>query len=133
MKVCLGPIEWRWSELTEVTGYLNSNASIKTEDELRSDLTTLFTNGDDQFVQNVLDVYPSKDYESQFSRREAMIGDLYTNCPSAWMLAAMAKKNRGTWKMQFNAGSAMQAASSEYLYDAGFERKSLPVDHHCDF
>jgi carboxylesterase type B len=107
-------------------GYLYSNASLKTEDELARDIKKLFPTGSDDFVRQVLDSYSAKDYQTTFDRREAMIGDLYTNCPTAWLLKASAKKNKGTWKLQFNTGSQIQGASAEYVYDPGFERKSFP-------
>jgi carboxylesterase type B len=108
-------------------GYLNSNASLKTESELAKDIKKLFPGGSDDFVGQVLDSYPAKDYQTTFDRREAMVGDLYTNCPTAWMLSATAKKNKGTWKLQFNTGSQIQGAGSEFVYDPGFERK-FPIN-----
>lgn len=111
-------------------GLLNSNASIVTEEDLARDVKNLFLEGSWDFVRQVMDSYPASEYQSVFDRKQAMIGDLYTNCPTAWILKASAKKYRGTWKMQFNAANQSQGASGAYLYDTSFDRKSVHSQLH---
>lgn len=105
-------------------GYRNCNKSLTTENDLAWDIKNLFPGGSDDFVRQVLDAYPAKANETVFDRREAMIGDLYTNCPTAWILQASVKKNKGTWKLQFNStGNQPQGTDVEYVQDPGFARE----------
>jgi hypothetical protein len=90
---------------------------------LISDLQSLIPAATEPFIAEVLQLYPAEDYEDIFDRRQTILGDMYVNCPSAWI--AQASFNRtGNWKLIFHAGTELHGATAEYLFDPNYESKS---------
>lgn len=106
-------------------GYFHSNASLKTEPELKEDLKALIPAFTDELVTDILTHYPKADYQDVFYRREAIMGDMFINCPTKWILAATVKKKKGAYKLLFQAGTELHGASAEYVFDPNVDRKLL--------
>lgn len=68
-------------------------------------------------------MYPASDYPNAFYRRQSILGDMYIDCPTKWIMEASIKKKKGAWKVYFDAGSQLHGATAEYLFDPNYERK----------
>jgi hypothetical protein len=110
-----------------VTGYIFSNASIKSETELIDDLRNLIRGATDTFIQEILKRYPANEYDSTFYRRQTILGDMFVDCPTSWMMAANIKKKKGAWKLFFDTGSQLHGSTAEFLFDPNYESKSSIV------
>jgi carboxylesterase type B len=94
-------------------GRVFSNPGVTTNESFHADLRALLPNGNDDFFARLTKLYPGKDY---FHRRFELLGDYFVNCPTAWLLAAVSKKNMPAYKLIFKAGDENHGAESRYIY-----------------
>jgi hypothetical protein len=104
-------------------GYFFSNASLRNEVELVADLQILIPGATKDFLSKILNLYPQSDYQNVFYQRQSILGDMFINCPSKWIMDTAVQKHEGAWKLYFGAGSQLHGATAEFLFDPNYERK----------
>ncbi|KAK7408482.1 hypothetical protein QQX98_009349 [Neonectria punicea] len=122
-------------------GFIFSNTSISTEEELMSDLEALWHDKDGYFPKIALDFYPESVYNTShlddlpvrgllktagaindslsnaFVRRSALFGDAIVNCPSTYIAQAVAEAGVPAYKLVFNAGYQLHSATGSFLFN----------------
>lgn len=111
---------------SEYEGFVFSNRSMTTEQELRSDLQQQFPAANPSFFDDLFNLYPARDYNSTFYRRQDLFGDFIIDCPTRWMMEAMNSQNQATYKLICNAGTQKHGADSTFVYDDNYECKLDP-------
>lgn len=121
---------------SRLAGVLFSNRSMTTVEEEMTDLHHLFPYAKDSFVDRLYELYPSDSFNNTFYHRAQWYGDFIigtsptlssrdstlkevrclTDCPSAYMAAAVADAGLPAYKLLFYAGSELHGATSPYLY-----------------
>ena len=96
-------------------GYGFSNQSLSTPSDLTTDLQTLFPAATPSFLDRLYQLYPSAAYNSTFFRRSALFGDFIINCPTNYMSSALSDAGQPTYKLLFNAGSQLHAATGPLM------------------
>lgn len=109
-------------------GFIFSNYSITDEDEIRSDLETLWQDSDGYYTEVALRLYPESVYNeshfkelrqyqrieqevlngslsASFARRSAIFGDAIVSCPSSYVATSVAKAGLPVYKLIFDSGS----------------------------
>ena len=61
-------------------------------------------------------LYPSRLGQSSYTRRAQIFGDAIINCGSAEVATAVSRWSP-VWKMRFNAGGKIHAATKAFLYE----------------
>ena len=101
-------------------GYAFSNQSITTMAQEIEDLRTLYPYADEDFIEQLYELYPMEDFNSTFFRRQTIFGDAFINCPTYYIASSMASAGQKTYKMVFNAGSQLHAATAPFLFSLDY-------------
>jgi hypothetical protein len=96
---------------------------MRNEVDLTADLQTLIPGATNDFLSTILKLYPQSDYQNVFYQRQSILGDMFVNCPSKWIMDSAVQKHERAWKLYFGAGSQLHGATAEFLFDPNYERK----------
>ncbi|KAI9663984.1 MAG: hypothetical protein M1821_007475 [Bathelium mastoideum] len=99
----------------EYEGTLFSNESetgIATE---TADLNSVFPTATDEFFTRLYELYPASDFNSTFFQRQAIFGDFIIKCPTYYMATAVAGVGQPVYKLNFDAGNELHAATQPFL------------------
>lgn len=120
-------------------GFSFNNVSLKTEEDLRSDLSAIWHDPDQQYAETVLKLYPESSYNTSnlqelvyyeqlkasmgveslsdaYVRRSILYGDATISCPSAYIAQSVAAAGLPSYKMIFNASFQIHGATTPSLY-----------------
>lgn len=120
-------------------GFSFNNVSLKTEEDLRSDLSAIWHDPDQQYAEAVLKLYPESSYNvsnlqelvyyeqlkasmgveslsDAYVRRSILYGDATISCPSAYIAQSVAAAGLPSYKMIFNASFQIHGATTPSLY-----------------
>ncbi|KAF2157482.1 alpha/beta-hydrolase, partial [Myriangium duriaei CBS 260.36] len=97
-------------------GVLFSNRSETTMTQETADLQGLFPAANQSFFSRLYSLYPRKSFNSTFFQRQQIFGDIIINCPTYYMATANSDAKMPTWKMVFDAGTGLHAATAPFLY-----------------
>ncbi|GAM86419.1 hypothetical protein ANO11243_044330 [Dothideomycetidae sp. 11243] len=103
----------------EYEGVLFSNRSETTVAQETADLELLFPNARQSFFSRLYSLYPAKNFNDTVSQRQQIFGDFIIDCPTYYMATAASDHGLPTWKMVFDAGTELHAATSPFLYNTG--------------
>ncbi|KAK4160660.1 alpha/beta-hydrolase [Cladorrhinum sp. PSN259] len=101
-------------------GYIFSNQSVATLSQEIEDLRTVYPNADEDFIKQLYQLYPSKDFNSTFFHRQTIFGDAFINCPSYYIARSVSSAGQRAYKMVFNAGSQLHAATGPFLFSLDY-------------
>ncbi|KAF2184752.1 alpha/beta-hydrolase [Zopfia rhizophila CBS 207.26] len=101
-------------------GYAFSNQSITTLSQETGDLRVLYPYADEKFIDELYKLYPASDFNSTFFQRQAWFGDAFINCPTYYIGSSMASAGQTVYKMVFNAGSQLHAATGPFLFSLDY-------------
>ncbi|RYO89775.1 hypothetical protein DL766_002638 [Monosporascus sp. MC13-8B] len=120
-------------------GFYFTNTSLRTVEDLRSDLSALWHDPDQQYAETALTLYPESSHNvsnlqdlvyyeqlkaalgaeslsDAFVRRSLLYGDATINCPTTYIAQSVADAGLPTFKMVFNASFQLHGASYPSLY-----------------
>ena len=93
-----------------------SDVNETTVAEETADLQAVFPYAQQSFFNRLYDLYPPSDYNSTFFQRQQIFGDFIISCPTYYMGRASADFGQPTWKLLFDAGSELHAATAPFLF-----------------
>lgn len=133
-------------------GFSFTNTSLKTEEDLRSDLSALWHDPDQQYAETALTLYPESSYNvsnmrelvyyeqlkasmgveslsDAFVRKSILYSDATIGCPSAYIAQSVAATGLPSFKMVFNASLQLHGATTPILYSNIIDSTSAAIPH----
>ncbi|KAF7523486.1 hypothetical protein G7054_g11748 [Neopestalotiopsis clavispora] len=122
-------------------GLAFTNTSIATDQDVLQDFAKLWHDSTGFYANIVMDLYPesiynashiddltyfnilkqegmSANFSDAFVRRSSAFGDAIVNCPSSYIASHFADAGLPVYKLIFNAGSQLHAATGAYLFSS---------------
>lgn len=130
-------------------GLAFTNTSIATDQDVLQDFANLWHDGTGFYAKIVMELYPesiynashiddltyfnilkqegmSANFSDAFVRRSSAFGDAIVNCPSSYIASHFADAGLPVYKLIFNAGSQLHAATGAYLFSSYINGKFNP-------
>ncbi|KAF2187964.1 alpha/beta-hydrolase [Zopfia rhizophila CBS 207.26] len=106
-----------------------TNTSITTTEEEIMDLKVQFPYADQAFTEKLWELYPASGFNSTFWRRSAWFGDATIHCPTYYIASSLTPSNLKTYKLIFNAGTQVHAATGPFLSEFPSELGHSPAEN----